>query len=72
MSTKPKSATPLPAVADESPLLASAVWRKRNGDITARTEYNWESKGIIPRAVRINGRKYRRSNTRPQFDGVAS
>jgi hypothetical protein len=67
--TAPKSAAPAPA-ADESPLISSAEWRKKNGNITARTEYNWEEKGIIPAAIRINGRKYRGANTRPKFDGA--
>jgi hypothetical protein len=55
---------------DESPLIPSSEWRRKNGNVTARTEYNWELKKIIPPAVRINGRKYRPTNTRPQFDGA--
>jgi hypothetical protein len=73
--TKSKGAAPKRVEApssDESPLISATEWRKKNGNITARTQYNWEEKGIIPAAVRINGRKYHRAGMRPQFDGATS
>ena len=36
--------------------------------VTTRTTYKWERLGILPRAIRINGRKYREAGTRPRFD----
>jgi hypothetical protein len=70
MPTKSKRAPKGASISDECPLIPSAQWRLKYGNVSARTEYNWEKEGIIPAAVRINGRKYRRADTRPKVDGA--
>jgi hypothetical protein len=40
--------------------------------VGTRTLWNWEAKGIISGAKRINGRKYRDLDERPRFDDLES
>jgi hypothetical protein len=44
----------------------------RSIGVTARTLWNYEAKGILTPAKRINGRKYRDPNELPRFDAAGA
>ena len=52
-------------------LIPEPLYAKSLG-VTTRTTYAWEKRGILPPAIRINGRKYRAAGTQPRVDAAAA
>ena len=52
---------------DTNDLIPESAYARKKG-VSTRTTYDWEKRGILPTAIRINGRKYRRVGTEPKFD----
>jgi len=59
------------SAADDAPRLITNAKLAKANDVTTRTLYSWERRGIIPPAIKIAGRKYHPADTRPRFDNEA-